>query len=37
MSPDLQMLVWATALTVVQMLVAVMGATLQVGLPPLVA
>ena len=36
MSPDLKLLVWSTALTVVQMLVAVMGATLQVGLPPLV-
>jgi uncharacterized MAPEG superfamily protein len=36
MSPDLKLLVWSTALTVVQMLVAMMGATLQVGLPPLV-
>ncbi|MEZ5831183.1 MAG: MAPEG family protein [Dongiaceae bacterium] len=34
-SPDLQLLVWAAALCVVQMLVAVAGATLQVGLPRL--
>jgi uncharacterized MAPEG superfamily protein len=33
MSLDLKLLVWSTALTVVQMLVAVLGATLQVGLP----
>ncbi|MGE5146420.1 MAG: MAPEG family protein [Candidatus Eiseniibacteriota bacterium] len=36
MSPDLKLLVWSTALMVVQMLVAVMGAQLQLGLPPLV-
>jgi uncharacterized MAPEG superfamily protein len=35
MTPDLQMLVWSAALTLVQMLVAVAGATLQVGLPTL--
>ena len=33
MKPELMWLVWAVALTVVQMLVAVSGATLQVGLP----
>lgn len=35
MSPDLKFLVWATALTVLQMVVAAMTATLQVGLPTL--
>ena len=35
MTPELQMLVWSAALTLVQMLVAVAGATLQVGLPAL--
>ncbi len=35
MTPDLQMLVWSAALTLVQMLIAVAGATLQVGLPTL--
>ena len=35
MTPDLEMLVWSAALTLVQMLVAVAGATLQVGLPTL--
>jgi len=35
MEPELMLLVWAVALTVVQMLVAVSGATLQVGLPML--
>ena len=35
MTPDLEMLVWSAALTLVQMLVAVGGATLQVGLPTL--
>ena len=35
MSPDLQMLVWSAALALVQMLVAVLGATAQVGLPTL--
>ena len=35
MTPDLQMLVWATALALVQMLVAVLGAMGQVGLTPL--
>lgn len=35
LSTDLSLLVWAVALCVVQMLVAVAGATLQVGLPAL--
>jgi uncharacterized MAPEG superfamily protein len=35
MKPELMMLVWAVVLTFVQMLVAVTGATLQVGLPRL--
>ena len=35
MTPDLNMLVWAAALALVQMLVAVVGAQLQVGLPTL--
>src|SRR5262245_9258090 len=35
MKPELMWLLWAVALTVVQMLVAVSGATLQVGLPRL--
>lgn len=35
MKPELMWLLWAVALTVVQMLVAVSGATLQVGLPVL--
>jgi|SRR5882672_3332910 len=35
MKPELILLVWAVALTVVQMLIAVSGATLQVGLPML--
>jgi uncharacterized MAPEG superfamily protein len=35
MKPELVWLLWAVALTVVQMLVAVSGATLQVGLPAL--
>jgi uncharacterized MAPEG superfamily protein len=35
MKPELMWLLWAVALTVVQMLVAVTGATLQVGLPAL--
>ena len=35
MKPELMYLVWAVALTVAQMLVAVTGATLQVGLPML--
>jgi uncharacterized MAPEG superfamily protein len=33
MSPDLNLLVWATALTLLQAVVAAMGATSQVGLP----
>jgi uncharacterized MAPEG superfamily protein len=33
MSPDLKLLMWSTALTVLQMLVAVLGITLQAGLP----
>lgn len=35
MKPELVLLAWAVALTVVQMLIAVSGATLQVGLPKL--
>jgi uncharacterized MAPEG superfamily protein len=35
MQPELTLLVWAVVLTFVQMLVAVSGATLQVGLPKL--
>jgi uncharacterized MAPEG superfamily protein len=35
MKPELALLVWAVLLTFVQMLVAVMGDTLQVGLPAL--
>src|SRR5258708_1809979 len=35
MKPELMLLAWAVVLTVVQMLVAVSGATLQVGLPML--
>jgi uncharacterized MAPEG superfamily protein len=35
MKPELMWLLWAVALTVVQMLIAVSGATLQVGLPKL--
>lgn len=35
MKPELMLLVWAVLLTFVQMLVAVSGATLQVGLPTL--
>src|SRR5207244_12294912 len=35
MKPELMLLVWAVVLTFVQMLLAVMGATLQVGLPAL--
>ena len=35
MKPELMCLTWAVALTVVQMLIAVSGATLQVGLPAL--
>ena len=37
MKPELAILIWAVLLTFVQMLVAVMGATLQVGLPALAA
>jgi uncharacterized MAPEG superfamily protein len=33
MSPDFKLLMWSTALTVLQMLVAVLGITLQAGLP----
>lgn len=36
MKPELMLLAWAVALTVVQMLVAVTGAFMRVGLPPLV-
>ena len=36
MKPELMLLAWAVALTVVQMLIALSGATLQVGLPKLV-
>ena len=35
MRPELMLLVWAVVLTFVQMLIAVTGATLQVGLPTL--
>jgi uncharacterized MAPEG superfamily protein len=35
MSSDLTLLVWATALTLVQCVIAVLGAMLQVGLPAL--
>ena len=35
MKPEMMLLVWAVVLTVVQMLVAVTGALLQVGLPAL--
>jgi uncharacterized MAPEG superfamily protein len=35
MSLELKFLVWSTALTIVQVLVAVLGATLQVGTPAL--
>src|SRR2546421_466007 len=35
MRPELTLLVWAVLLTFVQMLIAVSGATLQVGLPTL--
>src|SRR5258706_13074299 len=35
MKPEIVLLLWAAALTVVQMLIAVSGATLQVGLPVL--
>ncbi|HEX5476428.1 MAG TPA: MAPEG family protein [Burkholderiales bacterium] len=35
MKPELMWLVWAVVLTVVQMLIALAGATLQVGLPML--
>src|SRR5919197_5605211 len=37
MKPELTLLVWAVLLAFVQMLIAVMGATLQVGLPTLAA
>lgn len=36
MKPELMLLVWAVGLTFVQMLVAIIGAQLQVGLPMLV-
>jgi uncharacterized MAPEG superfamily protein len=35
MSPDLKLLVWSVALTLIQCVIAVSGATLQVGLPAL--
>jgi uncharacterized MAPEG superfamily protein len=35
MSPDLKFLVWSMALTVIQAVIAVLGAMLQVGLPAL--
>jgi uncharacterized MAPEG superfamily protein len=37
MKPELALLVWSVLLTFVQMLIAVTGATLQVGLPTLAA
>src|SRR5579864_6877409 len=36
MSIDLKLLIWSVALTLVQMVIALMGAQMQVGLPPLV-
>ena len=36
MSIDLKLLLWSVALTLLQMFVAVIGAQMQVGLPPLV-
>jgi len=36
MSIDLKLLIWSVALALVQMVVAVIGAQMQVGLPPLV-
>jgi uncharacterized MAPEG superfamily protein len=36
MTPDLKMLVWATALTLVQAIIAAFGVMLQVGVMPLV-
>src|SRR5579872_7581735 len=36
MSVDLKLLIWSVALTVVQMVVAVIGAQGKVGLPPLI-
>jgi uncharacterized MAPEG superfamily protein len=35
MSPDLKLLVWSTALTLIQAVIATLGAMLQVGLPAL--
>ena len=32
---ELKMLVWSVALTILQMLIAALGAQMQVGLPPL--
>ena len=37
MKPELMLLVWSVLLAFVQMLIAVTGATLQVGLPTLAA
>ncbi len=37
MKPELMFLLWAVALTVAQMLIATIGAQLQVGLPTLAA
>jgi uncharacterized MAPEG superfamily protein len=36
MSIDLKLLIWSVALTLLQMIIAVIGAQMQVGLPPLV-
>ena len=36
MSIEIKLLIWSVALTLVQMLVAVIGAQMQLGLPPLV-
>jgi uncharacterized MAPEG superfamily protein len=36
MSIDLKLLIWSVALTLVQMVVAVVGAQTQIGLPPLI-
>jgi uncharacterized MAPEG superfamily protein len=36
MSIDIKLLIWSVALTLLQMIIAVIGAQMQVGLPPLV-
>lgn len=37
MKPELMLLVWSVALTVIQVVIATLGATMQVGLPTLAA